>query len=300
MKRTHAAVKIGAAVIGAALLVTGCSSAKPPSTPNAGAAVTSAAKLTECQTLAQKYSSLKGKSIVVGSSPGPSNYDAPDPANPNKVVGVEPDLLTAAGKCVGFTHTVKKLDFGGLIPALQAKQIQAIASGMYASDERAKQVNFVQYMKASEASLVRKGNPKKITSLDTMCGVTASETVGTVENAIIDKQSKKCVADGKPAIKILSYQGNQAIDAVGQGRADVFLTDSGVASYLADRNKSLEVGFPIVSDFVFGIAVNKGDADLLNALQDTFSAFYTSGQMKTIVTKWGFNEAQIVTPSIKS
>lgn len=254
-----------------------------------------------CGGTAAKYAALKGKNITVGTSPGPSNYDAPDPNDPSKVIGIEPDIMAAVSKCLGFSYTFQKLDFNGLIPALQAKHIQAITSGMYASDERAKQISFVQYMKAGEASLVAKGNPKNIKSLDDTCGLIAAEAVGTVENAIFDKQSAACKVKGKPAIKALSLQGNdQAKEALANGRADVFLTDAGVASYLAKKDPKVQVGFPIPSDFVFGIGVAKDDTQLLNGINDVLGYLAKSGQLKQLMAKWGFSESQSFTPSIKS
>jgi len=196
---------------------------------------------------------------------------------------------------------LQKQDFNGLIPALQAKHISVIASGMYASDERAKQISFVQYMKAGEASVVAKGNPKNLTSMESTCGVTAAEAVGTVENAIFEKQDKACKAAGKPGITLLSFQGNdQAVTAVAQGRADIFLTDSGVASYISAKLPKIQVGFPIVSDFVFGFGVAKPDTELLNAIQDSMTELNQSGKLKEIITKWGFAESQIYKPAIKA
>ena len=170
---------------------------------------------------------------------------------------------------------------------------------MYASDERAQQVTFVQYMRAGEAAVVAKGNPKQINSLEDMCGVTAAETVGTVENEIIDKQNTACLAAGRPAIALLSFQGNQAVDAVAQGRADIFLTDSGVANYLGASNPALEAGFPLASDFVFGLAVAKDDAVLRGAIADSLAALYRSGRLKEIITRWGFTPEQVYEPSVK-
>jgi len=253
-----------------------------------------------CDSLRAKYPTMAGMKVVVGSNPGPNNYDHPDPNDPSKTAGIEPDLLTAAGECLGFTHTVKLLDFNGLIPALQANNINLIASGMYASDERAKQVTFVQYMKAFEASIVQKGNPKPLDSLESMCGMTASETVGTVENAIIDKQSKKCVSDGKESIKVLTFQTDlQSLNAVSQRRADVFLTDSGVVKQYTEKVPGTQYGFNIPSDFVFGIGVNKKNNDLSDALHGAFSLLYKDGTMLKIAQKWGFSDNQIVMPELK-
>lgn len=276
----------------------GTAAASSPGSIVAGSGGGSAAG---CDAIAAKYPSVKGQKLIVGSSPGGSNYDFPDPADPNKIIGIEPDLLDAVSKCAGFTFSFLKQDFNGLIPSLQAKHIDLIASGMYASDERAKQISFVQYMKAGEASVVAKGNPKNLTSMDSTCGVIAAEAVGTVENAIFDKQSAACKAAGKPAITPLSFQGNdQAVNAVAQGRADIFLTDSGVASYLAGKLPKVQVGFPIVSDFVFGFGLAKSDTALLNAVQDSMSELYTTGQLEKIVTKWGFAASQVYKPAIKA
>jgi polar amino acid transport system substrate-binding protein len=289
-------VRAAATLAAGAVLLAGCGSSSSSGTK---AADDSATKDSACTAIAAKYPALKGKKITLGTSPAPANYTTTDPKNPGKFIGLEPDLLDAVASCVGFTYTFKQLDFSGLIPAAQANHIAGLAAGMYASDERAKQISFVEYMKAGEASVVAKGNPKKLTSLASMCGVTASETVGTVENAIIEKQSKACVADGKGAIKVISFQGNQLFDAVAQGRADIALTDAGVAGYLANSNPKLAVGFPISSDFIFGIGVAKTQTDLKNAVSDSLTEFSKNGQLKKLILKWGFSEDQIITPEIK-
>ena len=255
-----------------------------------------------CAALSQQYPAIKGRTLVVGIAPAPANYSATDPNDPANVIGIEPDILKAAGTCLGFTFSYSKLDFAGLIPALQAGRIQIIAAGMYASDERAKQVDFVQYMKAGEASLVRAGNPKKLHSIADACGVTAAEIVGTVENAMLDRQSEACTRDGKAPVAALQFQSNdRAYSALAQGRADILLTDAGVASYLAKMTPDkVEVGFAIPTDFVFGFAVSKKEQALRDGLAASVSAMYADGTLQALVKRWGFADAQVVTPSVKT
>jgi polar amino acid transport system substrate-binding protein len=252
-----------------------------------------------CASIASKYPSLKGKTINVGSSPGQNYYNFVDEKDPSKVIGLEPDLVAAVGKCAGFTANYQKIDFDGLIPALTSNRIDLITSGMYATPERAKKVNFVSYMKAAEAAVVRKGNPKKISGLESLCGTTVAQVAGTVEVEIAAKQNKECVAGGKPAIKTLNFTDNNGLtQALSGGRADVFLTDAGVAAFLAkEYASSLEKGFDIVSDFKFGIGVSKSNADLLGAIKDGLAALYDKGELKTVATKWGFTEGQLVAPT---
>lgn len=239
---------------------------------------------------------------MVGVSPAPANYSTTDPNDPGNVIGIEPDILKAAGRCLGFTFSYSKLDFAGLIPALQAGRIQVIAAGMYASDERAKQVDFVQYMKAGEASLVRAGNPRGFRSLTDVCGVTAAEIVGTVENEMLGQQSETCKRDGKPPVTALQFQSNdRAYSALAQGRADILLTDAGVASYLAKMTPDkVEVGFAIPTAFVFGFAISKKDDTLRDGLAASLMALHTDGTLAALVKKWGFADAQMVEPSVKT
>ncbi len=255
-----------------------------------------------CEALSSKYPSLKGRAIVVGVSPAPANYSTTDPNDPANVIGIEPDILKAAGRCLGFTFSYSKLDFAGLIPALQAGRIQVIAAGMYASDERTKQVDFVQYMKAGEASLVRAGNPRSLRSLTDVCGVTAAEIVGTVENEMLGQQSETCKRDGKPPVTALQFQSNdRAYSALAQGRADILLTDAGVASYLAKMTPDkVEVGFAIPTAFVFGFAISKKDDTLRDGLAASLMALHTDGTLAALVKKWGFADAQMVEPSVKT
>lgn len=256
----------------------------------------------DCDALRAQYPGLEGREIVVGISPAPANYSATDPDDPANIIGIEPDLLAQAGECLGFTHSYSKLDFAGLIPALQAGRIHLIAAGMYSSDERAQQVDFVEYMKAGEASLVATGNPKGFSSLDDVCDAIAAQVVGTVENAMLDKQSAACEAAGKPKIEALSFPAiDRAFSALAQGRADIVLTDAGVASFLAAQAPDkVEVGFDLPTDFVFGFAVSKEDAALRDGLLAALQIQDASGDLGAAMTKWGFTETQAHAPSIKT
>ena len=243
---------------------------------------------------------MKGKKLTVGISPAPANYSASDPKDPSSIIGIEPDLLDAAGDCLGFTTTYSKLDFSGLVPALQSGRIDLIAAGMYSSDERVKQVDFVNYMKAGEASLVAAGNPKKLKELADVCGVTAALVVGTVENAILDKQSKECEAAGDEPLKKLNFPSiDRAQSALAQGEADIVLTDAGVAAYLAKRaSGKVEVGFDLPTDFNFGFAVSKKATELRDGLNATLTQMYDDGTLQKAVKRWGFATSQELEPAV--
>ena len=162
--------KMVVTAIAATALAIGLSACSAEESANNAATSDLAIDKSTCDTLAAKYPGLAGKTLTVGISPAPANYSASDPKNPSNIIGIEPDLLNAAGQCLGFRTTYSKLDFAGLVPALQSGRVDLVAAGMYSSEERVKQVDFVNYMKAGEASIVAAGNPKNIKSLADICG----------------------------------------------------------------------------------------------------------------------------------
>ncbi len=76
------------------------------------------------------------------------------------------------------------------------------------------------------------------------------------------------------------------------------ITDTGVAAYLADEFDGLEVGFDLVSDFRFGIGVNKGNEELLNAINDAMTAMHEDDQVVAIAEEWGFSADAVLAPEI--
>src|SRR5436190_2745159 len=93
--------------------------------------------------VATKYPGLAGKTLKVGLDPTLPPVMYRDPKDPSKIVGQDPDMVDAAMKCLGLKYELVGLDFGTLIPTLQAGQIQLIWSNIYYTPERAKAADFL-------------------------------------------------------------------------------------------------------------------------------------------------------------
>src|SRR5262245_18457275 len=120
--------------------------------------------------VATKYPGLAGKILKVGLDPTLPSMMYRDPKDPTKIVGQDPDMVDAAMKCLGLKYELVGLDFGTLVPTLQAGQIQLIWSNIYYTPQRAQAADFVIYATTGTAGIVRKGNPKGIKSLADTCG----------------------------------------------------------------------------------------------------------------------------------
>jgi polar amino acid transport system substrate-binding protein len=291
--------RIFALTAAAGLLVAGCSGGRENEVAAQADEEVAAEAAGSCEAVGEDYPDLEGQSLTVGSTPGLNYYNLVDEANPDEVVGLEPDLIGAVAECLGFEYTYQKTDFNGLIPALQSERIDLISSGMYATEERAQEVSFVTYMNASQSAVVQAGNPSDIGGLEDLCGTIVAQVVGTVEVELATQQNEECVANGEEPIETLDFTtNNQMVSALTDERADVFLTDTGVAAYLADEFDGLEVGFDLVSDFRFGIGVNKENEELLNGINDAMTALAEDDQIVAIAEEWGFSADAVIEPEI--
>jgi polar amino acid transport system substrate-binding protein len=248
-----------------------------------------------CDEVKAKHANLATKAIKIGISPFSPGYEVADPTDPSHIIGFDADMVQALAACIGVKYTFESMDFSGLVGALEAKRIDLIYSSMYATPERAKKVNFVLYQKASTGSVIRKGNPKGITSKDTLCGVTAAVVTGTVEAETITKWGEACKSAGKPNVELTLFKDNDAcVREVQVGRADFFMTDAGLAAALAKQfADTLDKGFTVASEYRFGVGANKDDTALLNAVSDGMKAIQDNGTETQLLTKWGFDPGQM-------
>jgi polar amino acid transport system substrate-binding protein len=208
-----------------------------------------------------------------------------------KAVGSDIDIGTAVAAQMGVKAEFKNTTFDSIIAALKAKHCDAIISGMNDTPQRRKQVDFTDYLKVGQSFMVKKGNPKHITSLASAAGKTISVESGTTNRDFLAQQSAKLVKEGKQAINVKTFpKDTDAAAALKAGRVDAYFGDSPVAVYYVSKDKSLAVGGAPIAPIPIGIATRKGDA-LTAATKKAVNALYANGTIKKIVAKWGMTHA---------
>ena len=172
------------------------------------------------------------------------------------------------------------------------------AAAWFSTDERKKQVDFVDYLKVGQGLLVPAGNPKGIRTLDDLSGKAVAVQLGTTNKDALDAKNAELKAAGKPTIDIQTFQADtDAFQQLALGRVDAYSGDSPVAAYYAAKpeNKGkFEVGGTPIDPLPIGIAVRKEDTELKNAVQAAIDAMYADGTMKSIIDKWGMTNAVVL------
>lgn len=239
--------------------------------------------------VATKYPSLAGKTIKVGQDGESPPYSQRDPKDFKNLIGLDADLARATFACAGLKVEFMTGGWSGLLPAVISGQADVMWDTLYYTPERAKQADFVTYLTAATGGLVAKGNPKGVKALDDVCGLRATAGLGTVEEVAFRDLSKKCVAEGKKEITIVTYPdmpgGTRLIQ---NDRADVMMTDLGmVNAFIKTSPSAFDKGFTIVTDYKIAVGYTKGNKDLGQAILDGLTALRENGTEKEIFEKYG-------------
>jgi polar amino acid transport system substrate-binding protein len=254
-----------------------------------------------CAALQEKYPDWKGKTLVNAINPHTPGYEAIDPKDPSKYVGFDIDLGEEIGECLGFKLTYKAVTFAALLTTLASGQADIVISDIYATEERAKAGDFITYSKVFDGVLVAKGNPKKITGINTsMCGAAAAENTGYVEVPLIQALMPQCKAEGKPEPTLQLYDNNaNCIQAILAGRADTYVNDvntvdNAVKAYPDKLEKAIAVTIP----YSVGIAVPKDKPKFREAVHAAMMEIYKSGDQAALLKKWELDPNNLMEPGL--
>ncbi|MFM9592174.1 ABC transporter substrate-binding protein [Streptomyces scabiei] len=217
------------------------------------------------------------------SAPPLTYYDAAQ-----KPVGAEIELGDALAQRLGVKANWVNTAFNGIIPALQAKQCDAIITQLYIKPEREKVVDFVPYMYASNTLVVSAEKGEGIKGVADLCGKKAAAQTGTTVADHLADQSKKCRADGKQKVDIRLF--NKDTDALQQlrlGLVDSYGTTLETAAYVMKQQPGTFAlaGEPF-NRIKVGAATRKDDTALHDALTKAFAALQKDGAYAAILKKW--------------
>lgn len=214
-----------------------------------------------------------------------------------QVTGLDYDLAQELGKRMGVRVAFTNHDFNSIVPALKAGKYDILMSAMSDNRAREKQVDFVDYFLAGNGMLVPKGNPNHIFSVGELCGRTVDLQKGTSQETLVRAQSERCKAIGLGEIKLLTYTtDDQAFAQLVAGKSQVHISDYPVVAYQAktyNGGNSFEVVGRQFGVVPYGIAVDKKNRALRDAIQNALVAVINDGTYDKILAKWGLTQGAL-------
>ncbi|MGW0996280.1 ABC transporter substrate-binding protein [Streptomyces sp. NPDC002523] len=214
-------------------------------------------------------------------------------ADNTTVQGIDRELADEFEKLLGVKLVFRNTTFDAIIPGLVSHRYDMAMSAMSDTVERQKQVDFVDYFKAGGGIMVPKADPHKVSGLDDLCGLKVAIDKGTTEVQDGQAQSAKCRKNGKPALAISIYPGqNQMVLALQSGRADAALIDSTAGGYVAKQTSAFTM-LPPYENGRFGIVFRKGDRELEQVFSKALERLAKDGIYQRILAKYGQNTGAV-------
>jgi polar amino acid transport system substrate-binding protein len=216
------------------------------------------------------------------------------------ITGEAPEVARVVLEELGIGEIDAQIvDFGSLIPGLQAGQFDMIAAGMYITAERAEQILFTDpdYC-VGEAFAVEEGNPLGLTDFRSVAE-TPEATIAVLSGAV---EEGYAATAGVPEEQIeLFTDVNAQYDALQAGRVDAVTgTVLTIKNQVEDREgfEVTESFFPLDEDGeevlgCGGFGFREEDQALRDAFNEELNRLQEEGELLPIIAGFGFAEEDI-------
>ncbi|WP_265457333.1 transporter substrate-binding domain-containing protein [Enterococcus sp. HY326] len=200
----------------------------------------------------------------------------------NQVEGFDIDIAKALTKEIlgdDGQATFVEVTSKTRIPLLKNGNIDAIIATMTITEERRQQVDFSDvYFSAGQSLLVKNGS-----SISSIADLNSDTTVLVVKGST----SADNIREAAPEANVLELENySECFTALQAGQGDAMTTDNAILLGLAQENPDYQLVGGTFTDEPYGIAINKGQEDFLNAVDDALADMVADGTYEEIYSKW--------------
>ncbi|CAD6513158.1 glutamine ABC transporter substrate-binding protein GlnH [Candidatus Profftia tarda] len=198
----------------------------------------------------------------------------------DKYVGFDIDIWNAIAKHLNLSYSINPMDFSGIIPGLQTRNIDLALAGISITNERAKEISFSEGYYNSGLQIIVKKDNKEIKSIEDLEGKILAVKSGTESVDYARAHIKTKVLRQFPNI-------NNAYLELGSGNADAVLHDTPNILYFIKtigHDQFKTVGDSLESR-QYGIAFPK-NSPLHKQVNDALKTLRDNGTYNKIYKRW--------------
>lgn len=202
-----------------------------------------------------------------------------DAGNPE---GLAVDFIKDFGKAYGYDVQIENTAWDGLIPSLQSGQADLVISSMTITEERKQSVDFSDPYAMAQLAILANAN-SGISSIDDLNQPGKKVAVKTGSTG--DVYATKNLTNAE----IIRLADESAcVTEVVQGKADGFLYDQLTIyrNHAANPDTTEAVFIPFQDPEAWGIAVKKGDTELLDQLNAFIAQSMEDGEFDRLTEKY--------------
>ncbi len=226
-----------------------------------------------------KQDEAKAKVLRIGTNADFAPFEFQD-VDGKQYVGFDMDLARAVAKEMGYEADIQNVNFDGLIPALEAGNIDIIISGMTITEERKGKVAFSKPYYQSGLTFVVRNDNNTTKSFKDLEGKTIAVQIGTT-GANKAKEIKGAT------VKEFNSSADTFLE-LKAGGVEAVVNDRPVNDYFLAQGGSKDAKtFPeILTAEDYGIAISKKNPELAKKVDEALEKLHANGEYDKIYEKW--------------
>ncbi len=198
-----------------------------------------------------------------------------------KLTGFEVEFAQALAAHLGVKASLKPTRWDGMLASLDSKRIDVVINQVTISADRQKKYDFsTPYTLSGIQALTKKANAASITKPEDLSGKKVGVGLGSNYEQWLRENVKN--------VDIRTYDDDPTkYQDLRVGRIDAILVDRLAALDLVKKtHDALAVAGPAFSRQESGVALRKGNAQLLQAINQAISEMQQDGTLSKISEKW--------------
>lgn len=198
-----------------------------------------------------------------------------------ELAGFEVDFARALAKHMGLKADLKPTKWDGMLASLDAKRVDVVINQVTITDARQKKYDFsTPYMVSGIQALVKKSNENTLHSVADLKGKKVGVGLGT--------NYEYWLRENVPDVDVRTYDDDATkYQDLRVGRIDVILVDRLAALDLVKKtNDTLALSGAPFSRLESGVALRKGNPDLLDAINKAIADMKKDGTLKQLSDEW--------------
>ncbi|MBC9248866.1 cystine transporter subunit [Pseudomonas alcaligenes] len=198
-----------------------------------------------------------------------------------QLTGFEVDFANALAKQLGVKAEFQPTKWDGILAALESKRLDVVINQVTISEERKQKYDFsTPYTVSGIQALTSKADGDSIKSAADLAGKKVGVGLGT--------NYEQWLKDNVPQADIRTYDDDPTkLQDLNVGRIDAILVDRLAAFEIVEKTGGrLAVAGDAFSRQEAGIALRKGNPQLLAAINDAIAKLRADGTLKQLSDKW--------------
>jgi len=191
-----------------------------------------------------------------------------------EVVGVDVDIAQDIANHLGKKLVVKDVDFDSIINELNSGKADFAAAGMSITPERLQEVDFsIEYVVSNQVVIINKNNP---VTVDELYNKKIAVQLGSIAEQYVRKNYPK-------AELVLQKKYLTMVEGLKSNKVDLIIMDNLPAQDIVAKNTNLQILDGYLFSDRYGIAVKKGNTDLLYSINEVLNNLIATGKIEEYV-----------------